>query len=88
MVYALMLFSRYVSAAPCREADDGQQKVRGLRGIRWIGHWLRCAVRDDEACVAALPALDLSIKESAACPLVRDDRQFGVQAGEETVGAI
>src|SRR4030081_3940070 len=70
-VHALMFLTSCVRAASCRESDDGEQKVGGLRGIGRIGDRLRCAVRGDEARVAPLPALDLPIEESTAGQLIR-----------------
>src|SRR5262244_3339594 len=75
-------------AAPRREPDDGEQEVGGLRRIGTTGGELRRAFRRDEAGVAVLPSVELAVEEGKAVPVIRQSRQVGVDARDESTCAL
>src|SRR5262249_8010980 len=74
--------------APRREASDGEQEIGGLRRIGTTGGELRRAVSRDEAGVAVLPSVELAIEKGTALPVIRQGRQIGIDAGDESTCAI
>src|SRR4029453_12354992 len=56
----------------------------GLRRVRRNRYGLGAAFGRDEAGVAALPSVELSIEEDAPRRVVRQRRQMSVHAGDET----
>ena len=64
------------------------RKIGGLRRIGTTGGELRRAFRRDEAGVAVLPSVELAVEEGAALPVIRQGRQVGIDARDESTCTI
>src|SRR6516164_2102627 len=74
--------------APRRLRGDGEQEVGGLRRIGTITGELGRAVSRDEAGVAVLPSVELAVEEGTALPVIRQGRQVGIDARDESTCAL
>jgi hypothetical protein len=70
------------------EPGDGEHEIGGLRRIGRIDDGLGRALGRDEAGVAALPAVELSVEKGTPGGVALEARQVAIQAREKSCGAV